>query len=184
MFQENRLTERSLPFWSQFLGSILQLSWPRSGKALLCQILEQVGKKSLAISLPEMELPVVLIMLKPIGVDEVAVPSLQHSDATSVGERSLLRVQEPRHGLWSLRVKGDVDQANLEYYLQSCGSLFTSPSVVWGSASCADIVENVGTTCTSDSCSLTEIGDDPLVILALDLLETVRVAIKDCIGVC
>lgn len=113
MSQGNRLTECSLPFWSQFLGSILQLSWPRPWKALLWQIIEQVGKKSLAIPLPEMKLPVVLIMLKPIGVNDAAV-SLQHWDATSAGERSLLRVQEPRHELRSLWVKNDVDEANLE----------------------------------------------------------------------
>lgn len=55
---------------------------------------------------------------------------------------------------------------------------------MWDSASCADIVENVGTACTSEGYSLTEVGDDPLVVLALDLLETVRVAIKACVGVC
>lgn len=143
-----------------------------------------MGKKTLAISLPKMKLPVVLIMLKPIGVDEVAVSSLQQSDATSTGERSLLRVQEPGHGLWNLWVKGDVNQANLEYHLQSCDSLSTSLRVVWSSAPCADIVENVGTACTSDGYSLTEVGNDPFVVLALDLLKTVCVAIKACVGVC
>ena len=143
-----------------------------------------MGKKSLTIPLPKMKLPIVLIMLKPIGVDEVAVPSLQHSDATSAGERSLLRVEEPRHGLWCLWVKGDVDQANLDHDLQSCGSLSTSFRAAWGSASCADIVENVGAACTSDGYPLTEVGVDPLVVLALDLLETVRVEIKACVGAC
>lgn len=52
------------------------------------------------------------------------------------------------------------------------------------SASCADIVENVSTASTFEGFSLTEVGDGPLVVLALDLLETVRVSIKDCVGVC
>ena len=118
------------------------------------------------------------------SIDDVAVSSLQQGDASSAGERSPLRVQEPRHELRSLRVKNNVDQANLEQDVQSCGRLSTSLRLVWDSASCADIVENVGTACTYEGFSITEVGDDPFVVFALDLLKTVRVAIKICVGVC
>ena len=176
------LTEGALPLWTQFLGSPIQLSWPRSWKLLLWQGIDKVSQKTLAIPLSEVVLEEVGGVLQPGEVDVHAASPLEEWHAFHASIDCGLRVNEARHLLWDLWVEHEVDEAELDCNLSVGDIASARQRFVWSGASYVNVVQKICADLVVVRALVFEVLEQPVVVHAEDLLDVGLLG--DCVGSC